>query len=555
MGNTVVIFSLPEEVLVLVFLELGLQSLVHCKRVRFPLNIACRHFWHTFKNSVLLQYWTELQESCMYDPLPDCEASSAQSRLEKLRAHRRVWSAFSWSDPEVIGDCRDAVCWAFIGDVLAIGRSGRVVCRQIGSASAHVPPRTWMVGHPMRDYSIAIDPAQDLLVVVGNAEEGSSTKVIFFKLSTGARHPAAYGDISVYEENEIRADRIDGCQVHGSRLGVLLRSHQPTSVLKIWDWTSGELIFDLHMHILWSFSFLPGDLVLLALLPDNSDVTQLFICDLSSGTFAGRRIVLNKCADNSQLPHICKFRFFAKDEEDVEMVSVRPIILPSQSPVSRAAGDISSFLLKPESQLLAVTIHLDRNGRINETTTLIPLSTIMEYVDRARSASVLHLEVRWDEGVPSGAHKLHAVTGFGRQWECESTYGTRFACLYQISRGRFEPRDSHLDMPPEVIKVNGEWRCTHNQIAEEPEGVHGRCADILLPRLPDGKRWEKVLLGAEAMVVISDGREDGLGITFGILTLQGPEAKESACSKETREEGMMPIWRRVPRSIVPGLLA
>lgn len=323
------------------------------------------------------------------------------------------------------------------------------------------------------------------------------------------------------------------------------------------------------MHILWSFSFLPSDLVLLALLPDNSDVTQLFICDLSSDTFSGRKIVLRKRADNVQLPHICKFRFFTKDKDDVEMVSVRPIVLPSRAPVSRAAGDCSSFLLKPEFQLLAVTIHLDRNGRISETTTLIPLSTIMEYVDRARSASVLPLEVRWDEGPPSGAHKLHAVTGFGRQWECESTYGTRFACLYQISRGRFEPREyvcirdmnpytpqcsSHLDRPPEVIKVNGEWRCTHNQIAEEPEGVHGRCADILLPRLPDGKRWENVLVGAEAMVVISDGREDGSGITFGILTLQGPEAKESACSKETREEGMMPIWRMVPRSIVPGLL-
>jgi len=172
----------------------------------------------------------------------------------------------------------------------------------------------------------------------------------------------------------------------------------------------------------------------------------------------------------------------------------------------------------------------------------IPLSEIMLHIDRARSTSLLPLDIRWDEWGSGSAHKEYPV---GCDFYSESTHGTRFAYIYLLDVGMkansrdFKLREfvSIIDFNPHAPRctgtsglpeeLKGKWSSTPHRTTEVPQGFHGRYAEILLPWSPPGVRWERVLLGSDSMVVICDGREGNMETTFAIVTLQDPAATES----------------------------
>ncbi|EIW80161.1 hypothetical protein CONPUDRAFT_144353 [Coniophora puteana RWD-64-598 SS2] len=538
MNSAVCILDLPSEVLALILYKLNLESLIYSKHV-------CRRFWNTFKNSALLQYRIELEEACLQDDSSDYESTSVRSRLEKLRAHCRAWSTLSWSEPEVIDDCSDAVCWALVSNVFCIGRPGAVVCRNIGPSIPSMGRRTWTIEHWMREYDLTIDPMQDLLVVMGNSDDGSSVQIIFLELSSGVPHPAANGIISVHETSIGLAERRYMVQIDGSRLGILLEGIDATTFFNVWEWTSGHLECDLELSFLQSFSFLPGDLVLFAIAPGKAEVTQLIVCDLSTDTYLGRKIVLNTSDDIGHLPHICKFRFYENEEDKTMLVRVHPTLLPSQCPVPPSTGDYPSFWPKAKAQVLSITLLLESARSRYEVPViiLIPLFEIMRHIDRARSTSLLPLDIRWDEWGSSSAHK----ESVGRYFYSESTHGTRFAYLYRLAVGmKVNPRDfikrrefvSIIDFNPHAPRctdtsgpqeeLKGKWSSTPHRpgTTEAPQGFKGSI------------RWEKVLLGSDSMVAIYDGREDGIETVFAIVTLQDPAATESDTMSDKYTQGL-----------------
>jgi len=243
----------------------------------------------------------------------------------------------------VIDDCGDAVCWTLVGNVFCIGRPGIVVCRQIGPSILSEGQRTWTIKHRMREYDLTIDPTQDLLVVMGNSDDGSSVQIIFLELSSGVPHPAANGIISVHETSIALVERLCMVQIDGFRLGVLLEGLDATILFKSWEWTSGHLECNLELSFLQSFSFLPGYLVLFAIAPGNAEVSQLIVCDLSTDTYRGRKIVSNTSDDIGHLPHICKFRIYENGKDKTILVRVHPTFLPSQFPVPPSTRDYPSF--------------------------------------------------------------------------------------------------------------------------------------------------------------------------------------------------------------------
>jgi hypothetical protein len=170
--------NMPSELIVEILLWLDLASITRCKAVRFSLQIVsasfipaeswqvCRYFNSVIESSILVQYHMELAVAGMKDN-PLCELG-LYARFDLLQRYTAAWRSLN-ATGELRIDRGDSRIYEISGGIVALGMENKRTLRltRLPSALRRIEKRTWEIPDVGGDmFDIAIDPAQDLLVMV-----------------------------------------------------------------------------------------------------------------------------------------------------------------------------------------------------------------------------------------------------------------------------------------------------------------------------------------------------------------------------------------------------
>ncbi|KAF8510612.1 hypothetical protein JB92DRAFT_2938811 [Gautieria morchelliformis] len=216
--------ALPNDVLIRVFKELDAYDLRHY-------SLTCRIFHEMIRDTLLLQYRLEL------------------SRLAQLKTFEQDWAKLYFRQRLTVNVARGYV-WKLHGDVLATQLMSRLLFIQLPSAVQGTPVHTWESHIEVCIREFAIDPVQDLAVVVAwppTYREHWHTFLIHLRtMSTGVCHPCATDPVLSCVPTFLDTQYDISIQIMGEFLAVLY--HTPAGHLRdllfIWDWKTGQhLIF------------------------------------------------------------------------------------------------------------------------------------------------------------------------------------------------------------------------------------------------------------------------------------------------------------------------
>ncbi|EIW84388.1 hypothetical protein CONPUDRAFT_100433, partial [Coniophora puteana RWD-64-598 SS2] len=277
--------AIPEELLVHIFLDLDIASLVTCKRV-------CKQFADIILRSALVQYHIELAANCMQDGPDAGPSTDPATRLAAIRKHRRAWNTLAWRAPEVVPSSLDGTTWELVGGVVCAGSLTAVAFTQLPSPLRGIERKEWSVAlAPLKVRDFTVDPSQDLLVVVDDQEQmyvlQCPVKVHLRTMSTGAPHPGAH-DVAIPLPHLTIGEREYHftLQISGSRLGLMVEdlNREMKPDILIWDWPSGQLEGELRNGLAETFLLLPDNLCLLGTTDEDEDgmqSVQLKVWDLA----------------------------------------------------------------------------------------------------------------------------------------------------------------------------------------------------------------------------------------------------------------------------------
>ncbi|KIL61349.1 hypothetical protein M378DRAFT_180090 [Amanita muscaria Koide BX008] len=149
--------DMPTEILTQILNNLDLFSMVQCRAV-------CSRFLDLIDLSPHFHWKVELTIAGKEDG----ENYPLATRRKMLEQHQQGWADLRWTTERRIPIQFDSL-WELCGDVFAHSSTDRSEIRfkQIPSHSRNLQDRDWMV--EVKEYrvdDIAIDPAQDLLVIL-----------------------------------------------------------------------------------------------------------------------------------------------------------------------------------------------------------------------------------------------------------------------------------------------------------------------------------------------------------------------------------------------------
>ncbi|KAH8977165.1 hypothetical protein EDB86DRAFT_3093011 [Lactarius hatsudake] len=153
---------LPNELIAKILAMLHYRDLYSCTRV-------CRRMVDIIGGSALLQYHLELGRSGMEDgPL---SVLSIPERRERLRSYNDAWKHLRWSTCiELPNTERRHNMDVSPGGILTFAsgteREGKLVLVQIPSILRGIPMRQWELSFSFTPYARALDPSEDILVVM-----------------------------------------------------------------------------------------------------------------------------------------------------------------------------------------------------------------------------------------------------------------------------------------------------------------------------------------------------------------------------------------------------
>lgn len=177
----------PNELIAKILTMLDYRDLASCTQVRFPpfgsshLNPSpahcrhwaicpqvCRRVFDLIGSSSLLQYHLELGRACMEDGPPN--GMSTAERRERLQAHVDAWQNLRWSSCVYLFDLNPTAVVMDVspGGILAfIMRSEcKIKFVQPPSDLRGIPMRQWEHTFPFPLWNVALDPSEDILVVL-----------------------------------------------------------------------------------------------------------------------------------------------------------------------------------------------------------------------------------------------------------------------------------------------------------------------------------------------------------------------------------------------------
>ncbi|KAF8510601.1 hypothetical protein JB92DRAFT_3118774 [Gautieria morchelliformis] len=433
--------ALPIDVLIRVFKELDAYDLRRC-------SLICRVFHETIRDTLLLQYRLELAVAGLEDGRTDCRLSIAE-RLAQLKTFEQRWASLNFHQkPTVTLSYR--YNWKLRGDVLSAVMLPVLFFTQLPSAVRGTPVHTWECDVEVNIQEFAIDPAQDLAVLVAcpptDDEEWHTFLIHLRTMSTGAPHPCATDPVlsCVPIFLDIRYDL--SVQIMGKFVAVLYHTPAEDSrdLLFIWDWKTGQLLIILASSL-------------------GADIISFSFLSL-------RHFVIARCiseADECYQPQLVVYDFIAaRPEESMEPWLVRIYQLPrvDQYTVTRwftldcepsselPTSSGKTFYHTSCSRLLTVTMHFSPHYvySVEEEhyVLFVHASSLLEEVDARSNAK--QLTVPWENWGPLKTRILPMLDGRPNG----HVYGTRYVWqeIVEDVHGRARNRLRMWDFNPLALQ-------------------------------------------------------------------------------------------------------
>lgn len=503
-GTVEAAFSLPNELIAIVFDELDVVSLLRCKQV-------CQLFHSVITTNVQLLYKVELFFG-RFENGRHCNLDTA-GRLRVCRQYQQAWNNLAFPDSQYI-NMQDGHTWELSGGVLCYAMQSRstIACAQLPCKIKDIPERKWIIdglGFGIRDFTV--DTSQNLVVALEilGAIPNWTCNVHFRTLMTGEHHPMAAVPSVTHLLSDMHEELRLLIQICGSRIALLCYEHgdDPNSRLVIWDWKSGQQKLFIRDSDIRSFSFVTEDLLLVGVVATEHDEMPPRLDIISIDSFS------EDMMEYKDVSYICSLEY-PKMKADVLDMLIRSEPTPGWSPPQTVQ---TPFFFSRSDRIFTITLRVtaDSNSTEECTVLIVPLSTIMAQVEL--SGGIRKRNVPWKQWGPNGSYMLLRTPS--EVWVCY-VYGMKFIQLLPWNKGQFarvydfnryaarrdvgkeqttEPKLlwTRLGMPQSLSS-----RCSAFD-EEVNTYLPGRVATIEV--IPNGTShdWEAAMIGEDNIVVIS----------------------------------------------------
>ncbi|KAH8102076.1 hypothetical protein BXZ70DRAFT_1016170, partial [Cristinia sonorae] len=391
--------ELPEELITNILNVLGITSLIRCRQLN-------KLFKDTIDNNLALQYKLELAINGMEDG-PPSPVTTAE-RLHILRQHRTAWDSMSHTSVQNIPSIR-GYPWDFYGGVLARGTSTRGISFiQLPSLLKGIPQRTWEfleLGVEIQDFHI--DPAQDLLVIIGGTRSRCvillacdvvsqiililRSSVHIRSLSSGGPHPSAQKSGVLRYKHSLQGHRFI-LNIIAKYLGVLFVNEDMSRKLVVWDWKRDVVVMEFYSDVQCSFAFLSERYILVAQGHSRGIIITIYA------------FVPTPASTGSTSPQlICQFHY-PPIISSYEVVDILVTGLPSPGWTPPKHLSVP-FHLGRNHRLISLSITFREGGNAIHT---IPLSTFLHHIHRYEfGAAPSGCKISWDDWAPTNT-RIHS---------------------------------------------------------------------------------------------------------------------------------------------------
>ncbi|TFK55467.1 hypothetical protein OE88DRAFT_622844 [Heliocybe sulcata] len=457
--------ELPPELFIRVLAELDLRSIAACKRV-------CRSLYELIESTAELQYQIELSVAGMEDGLS--KNLSIVSRLERLRAHQKAWTALKWAE-EIWVPIALSGTWELYGGVWAARAwdTRGLAFMQEPSIFREIPMKQWVIedlGFAIRDFSL--DISQDLLVLVELPTPDSSgdfppCRIHVRTMSTGEPHPLAQSPLLLHKPYLFDSAWTFSLIIMDRHLGIMFRcpegEHGPEHELVIWDWKSGSLKMTRPGIEMESFAFLTDTLVVITLFTFRQERPAvmclkpvLCITDFTKYSSTYRGAAGNHTVQLG-LPELTPGVFPSN-------MKIRMDPAPAFSP---SASQGVPFHIDSTNRVFIVTFTAASRHVHAPVTLFIPLKTVLSWYHTGRR------EIDWEEWGTRGTRILGTLRT-SPHWLCY-VYGPKFVHrsipeeidVYDFNELAIRRLQAALEVPENVRIVTEPSRFEHSGVFSE----------------------------------------------------------------------------------------
>lgn len=496
-------FSLPNELIAIVFDELDVVSLLRCKEV-------CRLFHSVITTNVQLLYKIELFFG-RFENGRHCNLDTA-GRLRVCRQYQQAWNNFAFPDSQFIS-MQDGHTWELSGGVLCQAMQSRsaITCVQLPCKIKDIPERKWTIndlGFPIRDFTI--DTSQNLVValeIIG-VIPNLTCNLHFRTLMTGEHHPMAAVPSVTHLLSDMHEEFRFLIQICGSRIAFLCQEHGDdlNSSLVVWDWKSGQQKLFIRDSDIRSFSFITEDLLLVGVAGTEDDESpRLDIISINSSSEEMEEYKKGSCICGLEYP---------KMKANVLDMLIRSEPTPGWSPSQTVQ---TPFFFARSDRIFTVTLRVtaDRNSTEECTVLIVPLSTIMAQVELFTGTRKRN--VPWNQWGPNGSYMLLRTPS--EVWVCY-VYGMKFIQLLPWNKGKFarvydfnryaarrDVCNEQTTEPKLLWKRLGMPQSLNLRCSAFDENVNtylpGRVATIEVIPNGDSHDWDAAMISEDNIIVIS----------------------------------------------------
>ncbi|KAG8743938.1 hypothetical protein FRC10_011124 [Ceratobasidium sp. 414] len=428
----IALITLPEETLVHILRRASPVDIQKCRQV-------CRFLWTLIDSSTELQYLIELYTLGYVPPARPHPGQTFTEALELLRTHRSRSSCISKLKPKRYTIPRTNAGYTstydFYGGIYARGSTAnslsnatrRLELYQLASVNKGTEFKQWThhdLGVDTRDF--AMEPDFDLLVLLEQAEQtvivgaaqGTPNVMQHFNvnlrsLETCAAHPDAARPILRHSLRSFAGMSWRFYfQIVGRYLAVLFligveqRDANQTSQLRVWDWTTGNVVtyIDVISGESRAFAFLSDHLIAVPrhVAPGNQRVVQ-------QGILGTLNLYAFDPPTNSSPPpparHIASLRLPPLPQNVMSIPKLSCRSDPAPSPSTQSAtwdrGRPKLFELAPTNRVLCLqadltTIEVGRGEFLRaEGTLFVPFTDMLDAVAHLHKQSE-PVEIPWE---------------------------------------------------------------------------------------------------------------------------------------------------------------
>ncbi|KAH9946939.1 hypothetical protein B0H21DRAFT_740933 [Amylocystis lapponica] len=405
--------SLSVEVMTLILDILLVKDMLACK-------LVCRFLSRVIDASDYLQYKIELAAADMADG--PAGGLTAPERRNMLMRYQKAWREVTFSSRPTltIPSDKDDPTGIISGDVFLQVKPKSLRLIQLPSRTKRKEERRWSIDTAALGFSvekIAMDPSQDLLVVVNEAGE-SEAPIHLLTLASGAPHPSAALAVLRSAEPADNAS-IREIRIHGDAVGWMVFAGEDEgdfSSVQLWNWKTGDLVWNTRVEY-------PEPLPLAFTFLDDTHLVLSYDCRLVVHAFDAHAASVSASASvplvSLDLPPLL-------DEDDnVEVLSVA-FEPPAGNPTHPARTPGTPFARPAASALLLVCITLQSTAdRAARFLLFVPTHALRTRLLDAPADPKAH-SVPWARWGPQSTRLLEVPYGHSsEEWSAHGAHGAR----------------------------------------------------------------------------------------------------------------------------------